>query len=143
MVSRIIVHGRTAWASPTFRVPPRTRNPTKASGEPIKDFRIEPNSPDAPFRIGSPYFDPEEQIEYRVVRPEILQPSDGWGTADFWCTRWLATFDFLKKMISKGWVDAAIEAGTRVRRYRCRDEQRVLGELSAPQKIEKRRTKRS
>jgi len=85
---------------------------------------IEPDSPDSPFRVGTPYHDVHEDVWYRVVAR--LNIAEGWGTAGFWIARWGCFYGDVLKLVRMGWLDAALEHGSAVKRFRCRDEIRVL-----------------
>jgi len=124
MPTRMRIRGQTVLARDwpgAHKDVPRNR-----SGEPITDFRVQPGSPDAPFRAGTPFEDPEDGITYRVVREGGLPPLDGWRSAAFWIKRWGIRWEEIKLLVEKGWLDAAIEEGSVARLYRCRDEHRVL-----------------
>lgn len=85
---------------------------------------IPPGSPDSPFRDGTPYEDQREGVVYRIVHN--LNISEGWGTAEFWVKRWGCLYADLLHFAQLGWLDAAISYGSAVKRFRCRDEHRVL-----------------
>lgn len=128
MSSRVITNGRIAWVSqdtPFRRAKP---HPTNRDGDYLVDDRIDPDSPDAPWRpVGSTLYDPELKLEFRTVRPGVLDPTQGWASANFWLKRWNASFErYFVPLVRKGWVDAAAVAGSATRKYRCRDESRCL-----------------
>ncbi len=111
--------------------PPSAVN-ERSDGLPCDGTPIPPDSPDSPFRVGAPYYDEHEDIHYRVL--QRINVAEGWGTAAFWLKRWGCYFPELLKLVRMGWLDAAFEAGSAVKRYRCRDEVRVLAwlEQNAP-----------
>jgi hypothetical protein len=90
------------------------------------DERVQPHSADSPFRLGTPYHDVSEDVIYRVVREVAVDPMQGWRTATFWLTRWKMPFQDFLVVIRHGWLDAAMVEGSAAKRYRCRDELRVL-----------------
>ena len=130
MPSRVILRGHTAWVSRDYRAPV-DRTPRRRDGSVIDDARVQPDSPDSPYRAGVAYYDADDEVEYRAVRARALDPREGWRTADFWLDRWKADWKALKTLIEKGWLDAAIEEGSATKRFRCRDEARVIEWLKA------------
>lgn len=124
MGTRVTIRGQTVHSRGMPE--PGAEVPRNRFGERITDFRIEPSSPDAPFRAGVPFDDPEDGITYRVVRAGGLPPLDGWRSARFWVERWSIKWTHIRLLVEKGWLDAAIEEGSAIRLYRCRDEHRVL-----------------
>jgi len=123
MPTRLVIHGRTVVASPSYR--PRVATFYKPKdAEVLADPRVEPH--EQPFREGVPYFDPEDGIEYRSVGAHVLDPRGGWRTADFWLARWSIDWPTLRRFKDLGFVDAAIETGGMAKRFRCRDERKVL-----------------
>lgn len=84
--------------------------------------------------MGLPYEDPHEHVVYRVV--PNLNVAEGWGTAAFWTRRWGCNYSDVLHLAQLGWLDAAIAAGTSVKRYRCRDEVRVLHWLEERAELE-------
>lgn len=128
MSTRVILRGQAMWASRDYR-PALDRTPRRRDGSVIDDERVLPDSPDSPFRAGVPYYDADDVIEYRAVRAQALDPRSGWRTADFWLDRWSTEWKTLRALVERGWLDAAIEEGTATKRFRCRDESRVLESL--------------
>lgn len=127
MSSRIVWNGRTLWASRDYRpYRPMPVGRTK-TGEVVSPAPIPADSPDSPFRAGVPYTDPEDKITYRVVAKLDLR--EGWGTAAFWMARYHVTWDVLVEWVERGWLDAAMEQGSPTKRFRCRDEGRLLAYL--------------
>lgn len=86
---------------------------------------IAPTDVRSPFRAGIAVRDPEEDLVYRVV--DYLPPTDGWASTDFWQARYRMRHEDIVALARYGFLDAAIEAGSQVRRYRCRDETRMKG----------------
>ena len=130
MASRVILRGQTVWVSRDYRKP-LDRTPRRADGTIIDDERVLPGSPDSPFRAGVPYYDADDEVEYRAVRARALDPREGWRTAEFWIDRWKTDWRGLKTLVEKGWLDAAIEEGSATKRFRCRDQARVLSWLKS------------
>lgn len=64
--------------------------------------------------------DREEGIAYRIV--VRLDATDGWAPTSFWQSRWDVDHKAICSFVERGWLDAAIEVSSQVRRYRCRDE---------------------
>ncbi len=85
---------------------------------------ILPASPASPFRDGTGYFCREDRLTYRVLAS--FDPTQGWAPAQFWKDRWLITYGGLLQLAREGLVDAILLEGSQIRRYRCRDEARVL-----------------
>lgn len=133
MATRILIQGRTSFASADYRPPRRVLHPTTKDGKLLEDTRVDPAS--KPFRAGSPYYDADDGIEYRAVGPAAIDLQQGWRTAGFWLDRWNTDWTALRRMVDFGWLDAAIEVGGATKRFRCRDERRVL-EWLAKQKLE-------
>lgn len=94
----------------------------KCDGTPIPA-----SSADSPYRAGIPFVDTHDDVVYRVVHR--LNISEGWGTAHFWMKRWGCMYSDILGFVRLGWLDAAIEEGSSVKRFRCRDEHRVLASL--------------
>jgi hypothetical protein len=101
-----------------------SQEPLRADGTPIPTY-----SPDSPYRAGEAHYDAADDVTYRVVSG--LRVSEGWGTAAFWLARWDCSYELLLHFAKCGWIDAAISAGTSVKRFRCRDEVRCLRYLEA------------
>jgi len=118
MPTRIVLRGVVVWASRDFRMVPRPHE--------VPHETIDPESYHAPFRDGEGWTDPDDDITYRIVRKGLLDPAQGWGTIDFWLERYNCQVNALHAMCERGMLDAAIEEGSVVKRFRCRDETRVL-----------------
>jgi len=100
----------------------------RPDGLPCDGTPIPPDSPDSGFRAGVPYEDDAEDVVYRIVAR--LNVAEGWGTGAFWMQRWGCYYADILAFVRKGWLDAAIEEGSSVKRFRCRDELRVRAELA-------------
>jgi hypothetical protein len=100
---------------------------------------IPPTSPRSPFREGSAVLDRDEGIYYRCVG--YLDPFLGWATTSFWQDRWYVDHRSILRYVEAGFLDAAIEKGSMVKRYRCRDEWGLLE--SETHKKEKARMRKS
>jgi hypothetical protein len=124
MPSRIILQGRTAYAS--RNMPRKTHRASEAlnldeQGEPVDvASAIAPTLPPSVYQLGVPFFDSEEGVEYRVLKR--LTPADGWASATFWKNRWGCNLTDLLDIVKAGWMLAAIEHGSHVRRYLCTNE---------------------
>ena len=88
-----------------------------------------------PYRSGTAYYDQAEGLEYRAVRIGALDPRQGWRTADFWLARWQTDWPTLVTLVQRGWLDAAIEEQSATKRFRCRDEARVIAALAVDTKL--------
>jgi hypothetical protein len=97
--------------------------PKDRHGEILNVNPLAEDDPRAPLRGGDPYFDAEDGITY-VVFPK-LNHLDGWAPLDFWRIRWAMSEPALFRMVSRGFLDAGIDARARVKRFRCRDERLV------------------
>ena len=125
MPTAVIIGGRVQWAN--FR--PKTK-PTDWGGRDRNGARIDPvpiadSNRRAPWRAGVPIFDRQDQLEYRCVGRGVLNPLEGWATAGFWQKRWGISRAALLELARRGWIDAAAEEGSAIRRFRCRDERMV------------------
>lgn len=99
--------------------------PRDKDGRPVDvAFAIPSESPKSPFREGTPVYDPEEDIAYQCVKD--LDPLSGWATTDFWQKRWNVDHRAIVAFVMAGELDAAVEIGSQVRRYRCRSEYTLL-----------------
>jgi len=135
MPSIMRINGRTQAVSRDYRSDHVRAGESKAGaanlrrdGQPCDGTPIPADSPDSPFRAGEPYEDEAEDVVYRVV--SRLNIAEGWGTAAFWVRRWSCSYVDLLSYVRMGWVDAAIEEGSSVKRFRCRDELRVRAALA-------------
>ena len=125
MSSRIIMRDRVVYVSPDFnrirwdkgRVPEYRDDPT---GEKDCTSGIPPKSPKSPYRAGLPVRDSAEGITYRCV--QNLNPLLGWAGTEFWQKRWDMDHKAIISFVEHGYLDAGVEVGSQVRRYRCRDE---------------------
>jgi len=78
-----------------------------------------------PLRSGRTWLDPEDEINYRVVDIGILRADQGWGTSDFWVTKYLKTeWRVFRELVLRGIFEPAIEQEGQ-RRYRLVDPGRV------------------
>jgi DNA-binding transcriptional ArsR family regulator len=137
MATRVVVHGQEVWSNQDHRR--LMMRPSAREGANVRRSRlmpdpvpidvagaIQPDSVDSPFRVGVGYFDSEEQVAYRVVRSGMINWTDGWATIAFWRNRWKLSVEEVFRLTRAGLLDAAMEDCSQVRRYRCRDEQKVL-----------------
>lgn len=132
MPSVIKINGRTYAASSDWRpgqvagyAPPSANNVRRgldADGRPLRadGTPIPPESHESPYRDGVPFEDEHDQVVYRVVHN--LNVAEGWGTANFWQKRWSCSYRDVLHLAQVGLLDAAIETGTSLKRFRCRDE---------------------
>lgn len=131
MPTRIVIGGRTVAASPNYQPRPLRFMP-KRDLEVLADPRV--RAEEAPYREGLPFFDAEDGVEYRSVGAATLDPRGGWRTAEFWIERWSIDWSTLRRFKDLGMIDAAIERGGALKRFRCRDERKVLAWLEEKQK---------
>lgn len=132
MPAVIRINGRPIAASSDWRpgqvagyappAPVNVRRGLDAEGKPLRadGTPIPPTSPESPYRDGVPFEDEHDGVVYRVVHN--LNVAEGWGTAHFWQKRWKCNFADVLHLAQAGVLDAAIESGTSLKRYRCRDE---------------------
>lgn len=128
MAARIFAGGRLWYASPGFPSPGRSAVAVGRSGRALDGSAIPPTSSASPFRDGVTLVDPEEGLTYRCVHR--LDPLTGWAPTEFWQERWQVDHRAIVDFASAGWLDAAVEAGSQVRRFRVRDE---VGLLAGPE----------
>lgn len=145
MGSRMVINGRVVHD--TIRGPREvllTRRKRVAGV--VEDHPIDPNpipadSPASPFREGTPWQDPDTGLGFRVLAR--LDHLDGWGTLEHWVKRWQITYATFIELCQHGLLDCAIEAGSAVRRYRCRDEAAVLAKLEVGSRVSRWRLNHS
>lgn len=128
MPSRIVIRGRPWWQSPDFRVVDIPGSVRNSDGELVSEVDltpIPPDSPERPFREGQAYQCPDDGVVYRVVSRGRLTGAGGWGAVDFWLDRYACSFADLRDLAERGLLDAAMEAGSPTKKFRCRDERRV------------------
>lgn len=133
MSSRVIIRNHVVWQRYSAdELPPRRRGkrysplPRDKDGLPVNVAEaIAPVSPLSPYREGMAYTDPDDGITYRCVAH--LDPLDGWAVTELWQERWKLDHRDLVLLVEYGLLDASIEVGSVVKRYRCRDE-RLLKE---------------
>lgn len=75
--------------------------------------------------------DPNDGLEYRIVRPGLLTPEGGWGTGDFWVRELKTGWHIFKDVVRRGCFDCAVEQGTAIRRFRNLDPARTLAQRDA------------
>lgn len=135
MAARIVIRGRSTYATRDMRELERQqrlrrsglpvgRKGTPQEGQLVGASAIPADSPQSPFRAGVALVCEEDNVVYRVVTK--LDPRDGWATTGFWQKRWKCAHADVCKLVERGLIDAAIEHGSQVRRFRCRDERLVL-----------------
>jgi len=137
MGTRIYLDGKPVWANlNSYLEAQRAPRPSPVNtrrtrrGAPVKIDCTAAISPDPGsvvaqrFTAGVPFYDTKEQLTYRVVHS--LNPLEGWAPIGLWRARWNLTHMEVIYLARDGLLDAVIEAGSQVRRYRCRDEYRVV-----------------
>ncbi len=136
MPARIVIKGRSVWGSPELRQRERARarqhqslplgrKGTPHEGQVLSPAGVPADSPASPYRAGIAFECPEDRVTYRIVLR--LDPREGWATSDFWQERWRCRHVDVLRLVERGLLDAAMEQGSQVRRYRCRDERMCLG----------------
>lgn len=126
MPSRIILKNKVAWSSGWPAKAKALFRDTDRDGEgnPI-DYAaaIPPESATSVFRAGSVVFHPGDKINYRLL--DCLPPLDGWASTDFWQDRWNVDHKAILAFAERGYLDPAMETGSQICRFRCRDEYRL------------------
>jgi hypothetical protein len=136
MPARIVIRGKAFYTSQDYDRN-RLKHLRALQALETKTPQYDPvphDHPHAPFRLGQPYYDRDEGVEYRVVPSTVLDPAQGWGTKAYWIQRWNCDPSFITHVCQRGWLDAALTPDSPTRRYRCRDEQRCLELLAATPK---------
>lgn len=127
MAGRIVAGGRVISITPDLRrrsVPLRLGVPRDADGRTI-DSAFSLARPGEPkLQSGVVVYDRLEKTSYRCVAR--LDPLEGWAPTEFWQKRWKVPHGAIIAYVDAGFLDAAVEEGSQVRRYRCRDEWRLL-----------------
>ena len=126
MPSRIILRNKVAWRSAGWPTKARTifKDDSTEDGDPI-DYAaaIPPESSASIFRAGEAVFHSADKIHYRVL--DRLPPLEGWASTDFWQDRWHVDHKAILAFAERGFLDPAMETGSQVCRFRCRDEHRL------------------
>ena len=119
MSAQIICNGRVVWSTPG----PRTRRaelPVDRDGNVLLPEAVAPGSPKSIFTVGTPHYSTADRIWFRML--PSCPPMDGWASTDFWQHRWNADHKAVRAFAVAGYLDPAMEVGSQVARYRCRDE---------------------
>ena len=119
MSAQIICNGRVVWRTPGPQLR-RPELPRDREGNVLLPEAIPPESPQSVFRAGTPHFSQTDRIWYRVLTS--CPPIDGWASTDFWQDRWSVDHKAVLDFATAGFLDPAMEEGSKVSRYRCRDE---------------------
>lgn len=132
MPTRVVYQNRTVWRSNDFHpINWRRGKPERITGRgatrevtPVDcTIAIAPTDARSPFRAGIGVRDSDEDLVYRVI--DYVPPTGGWASTDFWQDRYRLRHEDIIELARFGFLDAAIEANSQVRRYRCRDELRM------------------
>lgn len=132
MSSRIVRANQTIWRSKDFELINWRRGfPEKVRGRGASrevtrvdcTVAIPASDPASPFRAGVALRDLDEELVYRVVHH--LPPDGGWASTEFWQDRYKIRHRDVITFARAGFLDPAMEEASQVRRYRCRDEQRL------------------
>jgi len=116
VVTRILHRGQVIWQNQYVRPPPKPLDFERVVVPPDESEPVE-------LRSGGVYYDPEEDLAYRIVRSGICRAEDGWATFDYWMRHFKGIgVSTLQQMIRRGLFDAAIEEGSPTKRYRLRSE---------------------
>jgi len=118
----MLLNGR-AHVSRNWVKPPPIPRFVDAKGKPVSTQPIPTHDPDSSYRPGIPVPDPDG-VTYRVL--QYLDPRQGWGTAEFWLKRYPVTHRTLLEWVHLGILDAALELGSPTKRYRVRNEARIV-----------------
>lgn len=116
MASRITINGKIQWSSRDWRNPTLGRQ-----SEALTLDQVYPQPPpsDIPPRVGAPFTDPDDGVTYRVVAN--INPLDGWCLAEQLTKHYNIPYKVLMHWARIGLVDALMEHGSPVKRYRPRD----------------------
>lgn len=124
MASRIVERNRVSWQSQDWsrkKKPYISERDVDETGQLIDvASAIPPDSPKSLFRAGEAVLHPGDKIYYRVV--DYLPPRDGWASTDFWQDRWKVDHKAVLAFAARGFLDPAMETGSQICRFRCRDE---------------------
>jgi hypothetical protein len=121
------VGGRTAVVS--RNTPKRVHRASEAlnldsHGDPVDvASAIPPTYPPSAYQLGVTFRDRDENVDYRVLKR--LTPADGWASAQFWHRRWQCNASDFLEILRAGYMLAAIEEGSTVRRYLCLNEREL------------------
>ena len=122
MPSKLIIQGRTYY-SRGYKKHPQPVVARGRDGEPldcVTPLANQNGKVDRKLRAGDHYTDPDDQVVYSVLRN--LPPAEGWASLDFWLDHLRLPHKPFIRLVKHGWFNAAMEDGSEVRRYRCRDE---------------------
>lgn len=122
MPTRLTVNG-AKYVSRNWQRPPPLPRFVDRDGKPLDAAPIPGATPADARRPGVPVLDPDG-VTYRVL--PYLDPRDGWGTAEHWLKRYPVRHATLLAWVHLGILDAAMEAGSPTKRYRVRDEAKVV-----------------
>lgn len=123
MSSVLIIQGRRYSKSR----PQKHDNPAvllkNVHGEPVDCSPRPPDVVDDQLRAGIPYKCKDDRVTYLVI--QRCDPLQRWASTMFWQQHLRVPHTGLLRLVRAGFVDAAIEVASRVRRYRCRDERKM------------------
>jgi hypothetical protein len=150
MSTRVMVRGKTVFATPDFWREERSRqrfeHERRAVQRLVRDLEDSPPAPE--FRSqsirGVPVYDPSSGITYREIH--TLNAIDGWVTAET-VMRWYKLPDFktVAAWVRAGLLDAAFESTSPTRRFRvlapdaCQREAEKVAALPSNEKKRPRR----
>lgn len=133
MTTRMVVAGRVIYSNAPRRKPAsaalnmgrdRQGNAIKLEGSESPALAMPRDRRAEPFTAGVPFACPIDRCTYRVVAR--LNYEEAWAPTQFWQARWRISHLGVLELARAGLLDAVIEQGSQVRRYRCRDERAVL-----------------
>lgn len=119
MTTQVIWHGRVVYRKGPAPFRPAVHSPRSCHPLPSSEL---------PPAVGEAYRD-EDGLNYRVVGVGVLRPEDGWARAEFWLKRWKLVWKQFADLVERGLLDPAMETGSMVKKYRCRDEGACLARI--------------
>jgi len=132
VVTRLLVRNEVVWQN--------QRRPPIPKPLDLAELVVPPDeSEPLNIRAGHIYYDPDEDLSYRIVGNGVLRPEDGWATANFWLKRLNISMTTLVQMTRRGLFDGAMEVGFPTRRYRVRSEDKALSWIADGKRLKKAR----
>ena len=118
MGTRVFIHGQ-----PVFQ---RGRMFRPQPGHTDEDHRRQASQPiprekAAELTVGTPWWDKDDELTYRVVSEGRLTPEGGWATKEFWLKEFGTKWALFRELVERGIFDCAMEENTQIRRFRLLD----------------------
>lgn len=141
MSARIILGGRVVWSTVRRAPPVEPYNPAEyVNDDERAAARAARELERATPTVGVPFVDHDEQVTYRVLAH--LDPAQGWALADTVLGWYSIAYHELLDFVRRGFVDAAVERGSAVKRFRVLDPGRIERDVRNARDREKRREAR-